>query len=44
MEKGTGLGLRLAKQMAGMNNGDIYVKSQLGKGTEFIIELPIATS
>ncbi len=44
MEKGTGLGLRLAKEMAEMNNGDIYVNSQPGQGTDFIVELPIATS
>jgi signal transduction histidine kinase len=44
MEKGTGLGLRLAKEMAEMNNGDIYVNSQPGQGTDFIVELPMAPS
>ena len=44
LEKGTGLGLRLAKEMALINNGDIHVTSQPGVGTDFSVELPIASS
>lgn len=41
-EKGTGLGLRLAKEMVVKNQGDIYVKSKLDKGTDFFVELPLS--
>ncbi|MEP2279652.1 tetratricopeptide repeat-containing sensor histidine kinase [Maribacter sp.] len=40
-EKGTGLGLRLVRAMVIKNNGDIMVKSQPNKGSQFIIELPV---
>lgn len=40
-EKGTGLGLRLVRAMVIKNNGDITVKSQPNKGSQFIIELPV---
>ncbi|MDA3884270.1 MAG: tetratricopeptide repeat-containing sensor histidine kinase [Candidatus Delongbacteria bacterium] len=39
-EKGTGLGLILSKEFMQLNNGDITVESELGKGSKFIIELP----
>lgn len=39
-EKGTGLGLLLCKEFVEMHNGAINVKSQLGKGSEFNVELP----
>ncbi len=39
---GTGLGLYIAKKMTGAQGGDIKVLSEgVGKGTTFIIELPI---
>lgn len=41
LEKGTGLGLRLVKAMVINNNGNITVKSQPNKGSQFIIELPV---
>jgi signal transduction histidine kinase len=41
-EKGTGLGLTLAKEFIEKNNGTISVKSNKGKGSEFIIRLPKA--
>jgi len=40
-EKGTGLGLRLVKAMVIKNNGEIMVKSQPNKGSQFIVELPV---
>jgi signal transduction histidine kinase len=38
--KGAGLGLILCKEMMVRNNGDIFVRSKPGKGSEFIISLP----
>lgn len=37
---GTGLGLSIVKHIVNLYNGDIKVKSEPGKGTEFIIQLP----
>ncbi len=39
-EKGTGLGLLLAKEYVDKNDGTISMKSQLNKGTTFTITLP----
>ncbi|MCW3786104.1 PAS domain-containing sensor histidine kinase [Plebeiibacterium sediminum] len=39
-EKGTGLGLSLSKEMIELNNGEINVSSEVGKGSEFVITLP----
>jgi PAS domain S-box-containing protein len=39
-EKGTGLGLLLCYEFVKLHNGDIDIKSQLGKGSKFIIRLP----
>jgi len=41
-EKGTGLGLMLCKEMVAKMNGSIQVKSELEKGTTFIVTLPSA--
>ena len=39
-EKGSGLGLILCKEFIEKNNGKIYVESEKGKGTSFMIKLP----
>ncbi len=36
---GTGLGLSISKKLTELMNGRIFVKSEVGKGTEFTIEL-----
>ncbi|MCY9691745.1 sensor histidine kinase [Paenibacillus alginolyticus] len=39
--KGTGVGLTLSYQLIRSMNGAIHVRSTLGKGTEFVISLPL---
>jgi signal transduction histidine kinase len=39
-EKGTGLGLILAKEMIEKNGGEIFVNSRLGQGSTFEFTLP----
>ena len=39
-EKGTGLGLILCKEFIEINNGSIWAKSELGKGSTFYFSLP----
>ena len=38
---GTGLGLPIAKEILEQNNGSIDIKSQVGKGTEVVIRIPV---
>lgn len=39
--KGTGIGLAIAKEIVMLHHGNIDVHSQLDKGTEFVIRLPL---
>lgn len=41
---GTGIGLAICKQMVDLMQGKIYVSSEVGKGTCFTVELPLAIS
>jgi signal transduction histidine kinase len=37
---GTGLGLSIVRQLVGMHQGQVYVESEPGKGSCFVVELP----
>jgi PAS domain S-box-containing protein len=39
--KGTGLGLSICHTIVAQHGGQIYARSQLGKGATFVVELPI---
>ena len=41
-DKGTGLGLYSADQILLMHHGEVHVESEPGKGTSFIITLPVS--
>ncbi len=43
-KNGTGLGLCITKQLVELMNGSILISSQIGKGTEFTIVLPLHES
>jgi CheY-like chemotaxis protein/anti-sigma regulatory factor (Ser/Thr protein kinase) len=41
---GTGLGLPIARRLARLLGGDVRVESEIGKGSEFAVRLPISGS
>jgi signal transduction histidine kinase len=43
-KQGTGLGLSIVKSIIDGHDGEIRVDSQLGRGTRFVVELPVASA
>jgi signal transduction histidine kinase len=39
--KGSGLGLAMVRRVVDLHKGEIKVASEVGKGSEFTVELPI---
>ena len=41
--QGTGLGMAITKNIVDMMGGNIEIQTEQGKGTEFIVRLPLRT-
>ncbi|WP_373514584.1 two-component regulator propeller domain-containing protein [Persicitalea sp.] len=44
LHEGTGIGLALTKELVELMHGRITIKSQEGKGSEFMVEIPVTTT
>jgi signal transduction histidine kinase/ligand-binding sensor domain-containing protein/DNA-binding response OmpR family regulator len=44
LHEGTGIGLALTKELVDLMRGTVLVKSQVGTGSEFIVELPVTSN
>jgi signal transduction histidine kinase/AraC-like DNA-binding protein len=42
--EGSGIGLSLTKELVELHHGDIFVTSELGKGSAFVVRLPLGQS
>ena len=42
--EGSGIGLSLVNELVIMHNGIVSVNSKIGKGSEFILEIPVHTT
>lgn len=40
--KGTGMGLSVSKRLAQQNKGDLYLNTEIEKGAQFVLQLPLA--
>ena len=40
-QKGSGLGLFIARRLVAMHGGAISVRSEIGKGSEFLVRIPV---
>jgi signal transduction histidine kinase len=40
-KEGVGLGLTISKNLAKALGGDIYVESEIGKGSQFVLKIPV---